>query len=237
MKIPYITISQMKQVDRLMIRKFGISLEIMMENAGRNLANLAVNFSKGNNFVILAGKGNNGGGGLVAARHLINHGKNVNVILAESSNFGKIANMQYLVLMKIMKNIDVYNQKNKNKIRSILKKSDMVLDCLLGYSLKGSPKGNYQDLIRLANQSKKSIIALDTPSGLDLDTGFAYQPCIKAKATITLALPKKGFLNKEARKYFGRLYLADISVPKILYERIGIKTGNLFNTSPIIRII
>lgn len=236
-KIPYITVSEMRKIDELMIKYFGISLGVMMENAGRNLAELALKFEK-NNFAALVGIGNNGGGGLVAARHLMDRGKDVRIILANDySAFKETPKKQYLILAKITKNIFIYNKKNKNTIKNMIKNSDLVLDCLLGYSLKGNPQGNEKELINLANESKKPIIALDAPSGLDLDSGIAHKPCIKAKATMTLALPKKGFLNRKSKKYVGDLYLAGISVPAKLYEEIGIDVDkNLFSKGAITKI-
>ncbi len=235
MKIPHITVSQMKKLDNL-IMNIGISLEMMMENAGRNLADLAVKLKK-DNFVFLIGNGNNGGGGLAAARHLINRGKNVYVIVAEGRNkFKPVPLKQYGIVQNMAKTIIHCNNKNLSRIKELIRKCNIIVDCLLGYGLKGNPNGNICELIILANESKKKILSLDAPSGLDLDNGMTYEPCIRADATMTLALPKKGFLNLRAKKYFGRLYLADISVPKIIYERIGIKTGNLFNKSPVIMI-
>lgn len=225
----------MREVDRLTIEDFGISLEMMMENAGRNLAELALRLEN-NNFAVLIGNGNNGGGGLVAARHLINRGKKVSAILAgDIDSFKETPEKQHQILSKITKNVISF-EKNKTKARKIIKDSNLILDCLLGYSLNGNPKGNIAELIKIVNESKKSVLSLDAPSGLNLDNGTAFDPCIMADATMTLALPKKGFLNVRANKYSGRLYLADISVPKIVYDRIGIKTGPIFNKGPIIRI-
>lgn len=235
MRTPYISVTQMREVDRLMIEEAGIPLEMMMENAGRSLAELALRFED-DNFAVLAGNGNNGGGGLAAARHLINRRKKVHVILAGNvDSLKETPKKQYKILSKMTKNV-LFLKKNKTKAQDVIRNSNLILDCLLGYSLKGDPKGNIAKLIKIANESKKNILSLDAPSGLNLDNGRAYDPCIMADSTMTLALPKKGFLNVKARKYFGNLYLADISVPKTVYEKIGIRIGNLFGESPIVRL-
>lgn len=80
-------------------------------------------------------------------------------------------------------------------------------------------------MIRWANAQTDPVLSLDTPSGLDVTTGLAADPCVAATATMTLALPKTGLLGPEQ---VGQLYLADISVPRTLYERMDIDVGPVF---------
>ena len=109
-EIPTISTEQMRKVDDLMINKYGIELIQMMENAGANLAELAINLmeksSDGNNsrnVVVGCGLGNNGGGGMVAARHLSNHGFNVTVVLTGAeSKLKSIPLKQWNILKKLM---------------------------------------------------------------------------------------------------------------------------------------
>jgi NAD(P)H-hydrate epimerase len=93
----------------------------------------------------------------------------------------------------------------------------MVLDGLIGYSLRGAPRGAAAELIRWANGQRTPILALDVPSGIDAGTGTVYEPAIRASATLTLALPKKGLRLPGVEALVGELYLADISVPAELY--------------------
>lgn len=79
-------------------------------------------------------------------------------------------------------------------------------------------------------------MSLDLPSGLDATTGEVYEPCIKAEYTLTLALPRKGLLVREARRYVGNLFLADIGIPPVLYRDIGIEVGNIFKDETVVRI-
>ena len=111
--------------------------------------------------------------------------------------------------------------------------ADLVLDCLIGYGLRGNPTGAAADLIRLANSHQAPILALDVPSGLDTATGHAYDPCIRAAATMTLALPKTGLL---AAVTVGKLYLADISIPPILYDGLGLDLGPIFAAGSLLRL-
>jgi NAD(P)H-hydrate epimerase len=109
--------------------------------------------------------------------------------------------------------------------------ADLVVDALIGYSLRGDPTGRAAELIQWANQQPAPVLALDAPSGLDVTTGIAGTPHVQATATLTLALPKIGLIDAPA---VGELYLADISVPAILYLRMGLTPPNLFRENVII---
>ena len=114
--------------------------------------------------------------------------------------------------------------------------ADAILDALIGYNLHGPPREPIAALIRAANRADAPVIALDIPSGLDGDSGEAYDPTITAATTITLALPKAGLMQPRGREWVGDLYLADISVPVQIYQRFGIETGSVFTTSDIVRV-
>jgi NAD(P)H-hydrate epimerase len=224
----------MIEVDRLMIEEFGIQLLQMMENAGRNLADLAgrlLGSFTDRRITVLSGAGNNGGGGLVAARHLHNRGAQVSVFLAaEPGRLKEVTAQQWRTLQKI--GIPAYFE----LISSQLQGAELILDALLGYGVRGNPHGLAAEWIRLANASRVPVLALDAPSGLDTTTGKPGDPCIRANATLTLALPKTGLLEVVARPFVGELYLADISVPRELYRRMGIEIPPLFDPDPVIRI-
>jgi NAD(P)H-hydrate epimerase len=114
--------------------------------------------------------------------------------------------------------------------------ADLVIDALIGYSLRGAPAGPVAALIRAANAAGRPILALDLPSGLAGDRGEASDPTIGATETLTLALPKHGLLVPAARPWVGQLYLADISVPEKIYRRLGLTVGPIFARSDIIPI-
>jgi hypothetical protein len=104
--------------------------------------------------------------------------------------------------------------------------ADLVVDALIGYSLKGDPKGRTAELIIWANREAAPVLALDTPSGLDVTTGDPADPCVRAEATMTLALPKVGLVGAP---HVGELYLADVSVPPFVYRRFDIDVPPLFS--------
>jgi NAD(P)H-hydrate epimerase len=112
--------------------------------------------------------------------------------------------------------------------------ADLVIDALIGYSLRGDPTGRAGELIGWANSQPVPVLALDVPSGLDATSGRAGVPCVRAAATLTLALPKTGLAR--APDVAGELYLADISVPQVLYERMGIEVGPLFADGPVLKL-
>lgn len=207
-----LTTDQMKEVDRLMIEEWHINLFQMMENAGRNLAQLAKvlmgNSTKDKRVVILCGKGNNGGGGMVAARHLHNWRARISAALIGSP--------------EQLKTIPAHQWQSIKKLGIVvdnpdLESADLIIDAMIGYGLVGSPRPPISDWIEKANDSKVDILSLDAPSGLNTTTGDTSDLCIKAKATMTLAMPKTGLLTKKSKKCVGELYLADIGVPPELY--------------------
>jgi NAD(P)H-hydrate epimerase len=228
--VPAITTEQMVEVDRLMIEEYGITLMQMMENAGRNLAELARRMLGGQvwarKIVVLCGSGNNGGGGMASARHLSNWGADVQVFLAAPpEQLKEIPAHQWRILQAI--GLD------RNEV-PYLKKADLILDTLLGYGISGDPRGMIADWIERANDSGRPALALDTPSGLDTTSGFPGNPCLRASATLTLALPKTGLLSEEAKPFVGKLFLGDIGVPPALYSRIGVSVHSLFTSDAIL---
>jgi NAD(P)H-hydrate epimerase len=236
--IPFINTVQMREVDRAMIQDYKIELIQMMENAGRNLAQLArARFfegkPEGKNVTILAGSGGNGGGALVCARRLHNWGVQVQVVIARpGKDYTPVAARQLEILQKMKVSVVPAGKIDQVKVPGL------IIDGLIGYSLEGAPYGSTADLIEWANSRGAPILALDTPSGIDTNTGMAFQPAIRAAATMTLALPKEGLRAPGVKDYVGELYLADISVPPSLYREssLGINVGWLFAESELIRL-
>jgi NAD(P)H-hydrate epimerase len=220
----------MAEVDRLMIETYGILLIQMMENAGRQLAEQAGRMLAGRlagqTVVVLCGSGNNGGGGMVAARHLHSRGAIVfPKVVADPARLTGIPAHQWRILESL---------RLDQKISADLSQADLIIDALVGYGLSGDPRGAVAEWIEHANASGRAILALDTPSGLDPTTGRPGTPCVRATATLTLALPKAGLLAPEARPYVGDLYLADIGVPPELYRQLGIEVDRWFESDSIV---
>jgi NAD(P)H-hydrate epimerase len=111
---------------------------------------------------------------------------------------------------------------------------DVVIDAVLGYSLSGDPHGGAAELIRWANARVAPVLALDTPSGLDLTSGRVGTPCTVADATLTLALPKRGL--RQAPQVVGTLFAADIAVPPSVFAQLGISVASPFAVGTILRL-
>ncbi len=229
--VPTVTREQMREVDRLMVEEYGIQLLQMMENAGFNLADLLRRYLggplTGRRVVVLAGRGNNGGGGLTAARRLSAWGATVEVILAASPDELRDAPALQLNILQRM-GVPV------QRFESSLPPHEILVDAVIGYSLEGPSRGVARDLIAAANTSSAPVISLDVPSGVDVDSGEAAGEAVKASATMTLALPKPGLLQSSALAYVGELFLADISVPPDLYVRLGLSVPPLFAEGPLV---
>lgn len=236
--VPYVTTEQMIEVDRAMMQDYRIELIQMMENAGRNLAHLArLRFldgnSQGKKVVILAGTGGNGGGALVCARRLHNWGAQVQVFITRpATDFTPVPAHQLDILQRMKVPIA------QADAITLVTGPALIIDGLVGYSLKGAPRGSVANLIRWANAESAPILALDAPSGVDTTTGIVFDPAMRATATMTLALPKAGLRAPGIADQVGELYLADISVPPALYAEpsLALEVGPLFAESEILRL-
>lgn len=226
----------MREVDRLMVDVYGIQLLQMMEVAGRTLAALArlqLGGVEGRRILVAAGKGNNGGGGLVAARHLANWGARVTVGIESAAALAGVPAAQW----RALDDLPITRiEGNAATASTAAQDSELVIDALIGYSLRGDPRGWTAEMIQRINTQSAPVLALDVPSGLDATTGHPGTPCIKAALTMSLALPKAGLLVDGAKPFVGTLYLADIGVPPGLYARLGLHVGPLFADSDLIKL-
>ena len=239
MDIPTVTAEQMAQIDDLATRHFGLEVYQLMENAGRSAAEVArgiLGSVKGREITILCGKGNNGGDGLVVARYLSNWGaKPSRVILAcHPDELTQTSREQFGVLKSMF--VEVLHPKDALMFETALKKSDLIIDGLIGCGIDGDPKGLFAELIQYTNENSKKVLSIDIPSGLNPDTGEPYNPCIKADATVTFCLPKKGLLDRKAKDYVGKLYLADIGIPHEVFEKLGWDFPKVFWKESIIKL-
>lgn len=238
--IPCVDTARMIEVDRAMVEDYRISLLQMMENAGRHLAHLArQRFFAGNpigkRVAVMAGSGGNGGGALAAARHLHNWGASVHVYLGQPADSLAAVPRQQLNVLQYMAIEGVTDVARDADMDS---KFDLIVDGLIGYSLNGAPRGVVARLIDWSNGRDTPVLSLDMPSGIDASDGTVYDPAVRATATMTLALPKKGLTGSAAREHVGELYLADIGVPPELYARpaLGLQVGALFARQDVIRL-
>lgn len=211
--------AQMAQVDQHTIERYGVSLLQMMENAGRALARLARQRYLGGDahgamIHVLAGTGGNGGGVLAAARRLHGWGAQVQVWLVHPHRLSVVAAQQWSSLSHLGVVRGVPGTAGQG--------AHLVLDGLLGYSLRGNPLQPHATLMADVARTSTPVLAMDLPSGLQPDTGVASQPTLAAGATLMLAAPKRGLLAPSAGVWTGERYLADIGVPPQVFGELGI---------------
>jgi len=215
----YVSAEEMRKLDREAQEKFGMPSIILMENAGRAVyeeARRILHGAKNKKILCVCGKGNNGGDGLVAARHLINNGFKTRIfMLGDHEGLKGDAKINYGILRKMK--IKIEPLKKDPAIRNFkkqLKNTHLLIDALLGTGISGQVKEPFAGIIELMNGSGKPILAVDTPSGLDATEGKVLGSCIKATRTVTFAFPKTGFIKGEGPKKIGKLIVADISLPE-----------------------
>ncbi len=214
---------EMREIDRKAIEEIGIIGPILMENAGlRVFEEIKKRYPdlKKKKIVIVAGKGNNGGDGLVVARHLSNSGCEVEVLLLASKNEIKgdaalnlrIAEKMGIKIAEIKSSFQLKNHKQK------IFRADIVVDAIFGTGLSMAVGGLYEEAIREINTSSAYKVAIDIPSGLSADTFQVIGPCLKADLTVTLAAPKIAHIFPPAEDFMGELVVGDIGIPPFLLE-------------------
>ena len=221
-----VTAHEMRDVDRVAVEDVGLQLLQMMENAGRVLA-WHVRDARDGDVIVVAGSGGNGGGGLTCARHLANRDIPVQVVLdrppAELS--GAVAHQ-----------CRILNEMNVSVISGVESLADAdgratIVDALIGYGLSGEVRPPADKYIDRMNDRSGPTVSLDVPSGIDATTGEALGEAVAPARTVTLALPKTG-LDAPT----GELYLADISIPRTVYDRIGIEYEPPFGDADWVRL-
>ena len=219
--MPAVTADQMREVDRIAMEEFGLGILQMMENAGRNLAENVLGMLDGarGEATILAGSGGNGGGGLCCARHLHNRGFQVWVVLDREAAMLKGAARNQLEILQATG----LQPTDPSQAGEVIRRAQIVVDALIGYGLRGAPRGRTAELIELCNRHAVRVLSLDVPSGLNATTGETPGMIAHPERTLTLALPKTALQNVS-----GELFLADIGIPPEVYHPLGIAFDPLF---------
>jgi hydroxyethylthiazole kinase-like uncharacterized protein yjeF len=215
----------------------GVSTLQLMEVAGWQVARCAWQHLRGAAPIsVIAGYGNNGGDGLVAARHLATWGCGVQVLVlaSESRVTGIIAGH---VLSARSCGVDVIIDADPGAVRGAVARAELVLDAILGTGLRSAPREPQAGSIRVINASGIAVLSVDVPSGLDATTGEAFDPAVRATLTCTLTAMKQGMRQGDGPSHAGEIWVADIGMPATAWSRAGllqppgVTGGELVHTS------
>lgn len=222
-----VTREEIRELDRRAIEEYGVPGVVLMENAGRRVAGEALEMLEDAlepRVAVLCGKGNNGGDGFVAARHLYNHGVKVDVYL-----FNLMADVAFAhdpwthlkILVKMGLDIkEITTAPDARRILPEMEDADLIIDGLLGTGLEGEVKEPYRTAIEDINNSGVPVLSIDIPSGLDCNDGRVLGVAVRAARTVTFVLPKRGFTIAEGPGHIGELVGADIGMPRDLVEGV-----------------
>ena len=235
----------MRELDRRAVFEYGISGLVLMENAGRGVADIALKrlgdkFSRG--AAVVSGCGNNGGDGFVVARHLANRG--IEVDASSSGEAKNVRDGEARVNLDILRKmgiglVEVTRDEDILALASSIEKRGVAIDALLGTGIEREVTGLHDRAIRAINRGRERgvcvVVSVDMPSGVSADTGKILGVAVWADLTITFALPKVGALIYPGADYVGELVVVDISIPILLIEELGITEKRPF-TLPVLSV-
>jgi NAD(P)H-hydrate epimerase len=213
--VKIVTTQQMQELDRSAIQEQGVPGLTLMENAGRAVAEAAARMTEGRAdrpVILICGRGNNGGDGFVAARHLREMGRQPQVFLATKPDDvagDARANLDRLEQM----GLSATAISDAKPVVRACSASGLIVDALLGTGLSGKVHGLAGQLIEAINQCRERVLSVDVPSGLDADSGEPLGLAIRAEETVTMGLPKIGLYLYPGMDYAGRITVADIGLP------------------------
>jgi NAD(P)H-hydrate epimerase len=220
-----LTRDQVRAIDRLAVERYHIPGLILMENAGRNAAQIIhERYGPAGRAFVICGTGNNGGDGCVVARHLHNAGLSVRLLVT-----GDEAKMspEMAVNYKIARAMGIdlttaIDEAAQARAVATVTSDDVVIDAILGTGFRGEVRSPLAELICGLNAShRRAVVAIDVPSGLDCDTGQASTSTVRADLTITFVAEKVGFDHPQARAHTGEVFVADIGAPRGLIDEVA----------------
>ncbi|MBD3296793.1 MAG: NAD(P)H-hydrate epimerase [Candidatus Omnitrophica bacterium] len=215
-----VTAGQMAEIDRRAQEEFAIPQERLMENAGKAAFDLLTRrYPRGGDglFVVVCGKGNNGGDGLVLARYLAEAGAGDLIVYAPGEDVMKPGAAKNNLTKVKDAGLDVRGLERFND--DAPENAAVVIDALFGTGFKGSVRQPYLDICFRINALRADVYSLDVPSGLDSTTGDASEGCVRADVTITFGLTKTGFFRMDGPAHCGRITVADIGFPSELLDQ------------------
>jgi NAD(P)H-hydrate epimerase len=220
---PPLSRAQSRRVDTIAIQRYGLSGLVLMENAGRGVVDVLVELGIDGPVVVLCGKGNNAGDGLVIARHLDLRGYRVRVLLwSDPAALRGDAAANYAVAAALGLSIERPDPRAVDaQLDGRLAGNDWLVDALLGTGVEGEPRPPLDRVIDRFNAAAGRKLAVDLPSGLDCDRGQPARHTIVAHHTCTMFSPKIGFAAPGAAAYTGRVHVVDIGIPPRVADELS----------------
>jgi len=213
------SVSEMRDLDRTAIERYGITQDLLMENAGAAVAQTVMSRygSQGIKVLVFLGIGNNGGDGFVAARKLHSNGASVTaIVIGDPSRYSGAArsNLERAMLLPF----EIYPAETMESITPLIRDADIVVDALFGTGITRAVGGFYRDVIEAVNENARAIVSVDIPSGINGDTGEVMGTAVRADVTVTFGLPKRGSLLYPGYGYCGDLVVTHLSFPPEEYD-------------------
>ncbi len=214
-----VTAAEMRELDRHTIEDLGVPGQVLMARAGRAVAEAAIEVAESSadgfprRFLALAGVGNNGGDAYVAARVLQSWGWRGRILeFADPERIrGDAAHHRRLALLAGVPSVRC---ETEALLEEALRDPGIVIDGLLGTGLRGEVRDPFRGAISQVNRSRAPVVAVDIPSGLDADSGLPLPEAVRARVTVTMALPKFGLVRGRGLDHAGRILVADIGIPR-----------------------
>ncbi len=220
-----ITRAQAQEIDRRAVEDYGVPSIVLMENAGRQVADHVQRFVNqqhaSGQVVICCGTGNNGGDGLVIARHLDLRGLAVQVVLCgDAAKLKGDAKTNFDIVRQSAIPLLLLMDGEINSLQSKLAGTAVIVDALLGTGMRGDPRSPMNTIIHRINRSGLPVLSVDLPSGLDCDSGQPGDPTIQATGTYTFVAYKQGFSQVACQGMLGQVEVLDIGAPRRLLEEM-----------------
>ncbi len=217
-----LTPEEMREFDRYTIEELGVSQEILMENAGRSVYSaIKALYSyplEDAAAVVIAGKGNNGGDGLVVARYLSQDVEELFVYLVGKKADLKGSPLRNLEILERMGVEVIEIDEVDEEIEESILGADIIVDAIFGTGFRGKAEGIYAELIDVINASDAFVASVDIASGVNSKSGEVVDDAVIADVTVTMAFPKTGHFLYPGKLFTGELVVADIGIPRNLAE-------------------
>jgi hydroxyethylthiazole kinase-like uncharacterized protein yjeF len=223
--IPVLTGDQMRGADRRAIEDLGIPASVLMENAGRGVADaVRTRFPRVQRPLFLCGKGNNGGDGFVAARRLLDLAPRVLLVGPRSDVKGE-AHAKMAAFESAGGRVEVAETAADWARLTGDRTADLIVDAILGTGLRAAPSGLAStviaDVVAWAAARDLPVVAVDVPSGLSSDSGDVGWESIRATLTVSLQAPKRCHALPGASERCGEVWITDIGIPRSVLAEAG----------------